>query len=355
MSSSSGSDHKPSSRSSLRYRDAGVDIDAGNALVERIKPLAAGTRREGVLAGLGGFGALFEIPAGYRQPVLVAGTDGVGTKLRLAVELNRHDTIGIDLVAMCVNDLIVQGAEPLFFLDYYATGHLNIEVATAVVKGIAEGCKQAGAALIGGETAEMPGMYAEEDYDLAGFCVGAVEKDALIDGSAVQAGDVLIGLPSSGPHSNGYSLIRKILETARADLHQPFDGTTLGERLLAPTRIYIKPLLALLAEVRIHALAHITGGGLLENLPRVMPANTCARIHPGSWQRPAVFDWLQREGNIEDQEMYRTFNCGIGMVLVVGAGDVNRTMAMLHKEGEEPVVIGAIEAAEGEPVVHIGD
>ncbi len=355
MSSSSGSDHKPSSKSSLSYRDAGVDIDAGNALVERIKPLAAATRREGVLAGLGGFGALFEIPAGYRQPVLVAGTDGVGTKLRLALELNRHDTIGIDLVAMCVNDLIVQGAEPLFFLDYYATGHLNIEVATAVVKGIAEGCKQAGAALIGGETAEMPGMYAEEDYDLAGFCVGAVEKDAIIDGSAVQAGDVLIGLPSSGPHSNGYSLIRKILEAAQADLHQPFDGATLGERLLAPTRIYIKPLLKLLAEVRVHALAHITGGGLLENLPRVMPAGTCARVHPGSWQRPAVFDWLQREGNVEDQEMYRTFNCGIGMVLVVGAGDVNRTLALLHAEGEAPVVIGAIEATEGEPVVQIGD
>ena len=349
MASSTRSDDNPS----LSYRDAGVDIDAGNTLVERIKPLAAATRRPGVLAGLGGFGALFEIPDNYRQPVLVAGTDGVGTKLKLAMELDKHDTIGIDLVAMCVNDLIVQGAEPLFFLDYYATGHLDVETASDVVRGISEGCLQAGAALIGGETAEMPGMYTGEDYDLAGFCVGVVEKDRIIDGSQVKAGDVLIGLPSSGPHSNGYSLIRKVIEKSGADLGTAFDGATLGERLLEPTRIYIKPLLELFAHIKVHALAHITGGGLLENLPRVMPDDTSARINSDSWQQPAVFDWLQREGNIKASEMYRTFNCGIGMVLVVDPSDADKTLEILDAKGETAMVIGEIEPGEGTPSVKI--
>ena len=346
---SSRSDDKPS----LSYRDAGVDIDAGNALVERIKPLAAATRRPGVLAGLGGFGALFEIPSHYRQPVLVSGTDGVGTKLKLAMELGKHDTIGIDLVAMCVNDLIVQGAEPLFFLDYYATGQLHVETASDVVKGISDGCLQAGAALIGGETAEMPGMYEGEDYDLAGFCVGVVEKDRIIDGSRVKAGDVLIGLTSSGPHSNGYSLIRKVIEKSGADLAEAFDGATLGERLLEPTRIYIKPLLKLFEQVNVHALAHITGGGLLENLPRVMPADTAAHLNAQSWQQPAVFEWLQSAGNIETSEMYRTFNCGLGMVLVVDAADADKALDILQTEGETAMRVGEIIPAAGTPSVEI--
>jgi len=329
---------------SLSYRDAGVDIDAGNSLVERIKPLAAATRRPGVMAGLGGFGALFELPLDrYREPVLVSGTDGVGTKLKLAMDMGRHDSIGIDLVAMCVNDLIVQGAEPLFFLDYYATGKLDVDAATDVVRGIAEGCRQAGAALVGGETAEMPGMYQGNDYDLAGFCVGVVEKSKIIDGSKVKAGDVLIGLGASGPHSNGYSLVRKVIETSKADLSQPFDGATLGERLLEPTRIYVKPLLNLAAEIDIHAMAHITGGGLLENLPRVMPANTCAHIDAASWTAPAVFTWLQQQGNINDEEMYHTFNCGIGMVVVVDAADADRTLAQLQADKVEATLIGHIE------------
>ena len=346
---SSRSDDKPS----LSYRDAGVDIDAGNALVERIKPLAAATRRPGVLAGLGGFGALFEIPSHYRQPVLVSGTDGVGTKLKLAMELGKHDTIGIDLVAMCVNDLIVQGAEPLFFLDYYATGQLHVETASDVVKGISDGCLQAGAALIGGETAEMPGMYEGEDYDLAGFCVGVVEKDRIIDGSRVKAGDVLIGLTSSGPHSNGYSLIRKVIDKSGADLAEAFDGATLGERLLEPTRIYIKPLLKLFEQVNVHALAHITGGGLLENLPRVMPADTAAHLNAQSWQQPAVFEWLQSAGNIETSEMYRTFNCGLGMVLVVDAADADKALDILQTEGETAMRVGEIIPAAGTPSVEI--
>ena len=346
---SSRSDDNPS----LSYRDAGVDIDAGNALIERIKPLAAATRRPGVLAGLGGFGALFEIPGDYRQPVLVSGTDGVGTKLRLAMELGKHDSIGIDLVAMCVNDLIVQGAEPLFFLDYYATGQLDIETASDVVKGISDGCLQAGAALIGGETAEMPGMYEGEDYDLAGFCVGVVEKDRIIDGSQVKAGNVLIGLSSSGPHSNGYSLIRKVIEHSGADLAEAFDGATLGERLLEPTRIYIKPLLNLFKQVNVNALAHITGGGLLENLPRVMPVDTGARVDARSWQQPAVFEWLQREGNIEANEMYRTFNCGIGMVLVVDADDADKALEILQAEGEAAMRMGEVVPATGAPSVEI--
>ena len=330
----------------LSYKDAGVDIDAGNKLIDKIKPHAARTKRNGVVDGLGGFGALFEIPERYQSPMLVSGTDGVGTKLRLALEMNKHDTIGIDLVAMCVNDLIVQGAEPLFFLDYYATGKLDIEVAESVIKGIADGCLISGAALIGGETAEMPGMYSAEDYDLAGFCVGVVEKAKVIDGSKVKAGDTLIGLTSSGPHSNGYSLIRKVIEVSGADLNQEFDGATLGERLLAPTQIYVKQLLALHEKIEIHALAHITGGGLLENIPRVMPDNTQAKIDANSWTTPAIFDWLQTNGNINDEEMYRTFNCGIGMVVVVDNNDVETTIKVLKDQGIETHIIGTIESSQ---------
>jgi phosphoribosylformylglycinamidine cyclo-ligase len=331
----------------LTYRDAGVDIDAGNVLVEKIKPYAAATRRPEVLTSLGGFGALFELPLDrYRKPVLVSGTDGVGTKLKLALELNQHTTIGIDLVAMCVNDLVVVGAEPLFFLDYYATGHLDTAVAADVVKGISEGCIQAGAALVGGETAEMPGMYKVGDYDLAGFCVGVVEKDAMIDGSTVTEGDALIGIASSGPHSNGYSLIRKLLVTQKADLNMPFDGGTLGQALLTPTRIYVKPLLELARHVNLRAMAHITGGGLLENLPRVLPANCQAVIHQSSWQLPAIFRWLQDAGNIAATEMYRTFNCGVGMVVCVAASDKQRTIDLLKTHGETAWEIGTIHHAE---------
>ncbi len=330
----------------LSYKDAGVDIDAGNQLIDRIKPHAARTKRNGVVDGLGGFGALFEIPEHYQSPMLVSGTDGVGTKLKLALEMNKHDTIGIDLVAMCVNDLIVQGAEPLFFLDYYATGKLDIETAESVIKGIADGCLQSGAALIGGETAEMPGMYNADDYDLAGFCVGVVEKAKVINGEKVKAGDTLIGLASSGPHSNGYSLIRKVIDVSGADLSAAFDGATLGDKLLAPTQIYVKPLLALHEKISMHALAHITGGGLLENLPRVMPDNTQANIDASSWSTPAIFDWLQSNGNISDEEMYRTFNCGIGMVVVVDSKDVDTSIKLLNTEGIETSIIGTIEASE---------
>jgi phosphoribosylformylglycinamidine cyclo-ligase len=341
-------------RASLSYRDAGVDIDAGAALVERIKPAVARTQRPGVLGGLGGFGALFEVPVDrYKQPVLVSGTDGVGTKLKLAIELNRHDTIGIDLVAMCVNDILVTGAEPLFFLDYYATGKLEVEVGASVISGIAAGCEQAGCALVGGETAEMPGMYAAGDYDLAGFCVGVVEKERIIDGSAVKVGDALIGVGSSGPHSNGYSLVRKIVAVSGADLNTAFDGATLGERLLAPTRIYVKPILKLMETVDVHALAHITGGGLLENIPRVLPENTRAVISATAWQRPAVFDWLQEQGNVADSEMHRTFNCGIGMVLVVAADQAGTVMQQLKDAGEAVWRIGSIEAGDGAPRVDV--
>ena len=339
-------DSVDSSRTSLSYRDAGVDIEAGNALVDRIKPHAARTRRPGVMAGLGGFGSLFELPVDkYKQPVLVSGTDGVGTKLRLAIESGIHNTIGIDLVAMCVNDIAVLGAEPLFFLDYYATGKLDVDIAESVVSGIAEGCLQAGAALVGGETAEMPSMYEDGDYDLAGFCVGVVEKEAVIDGSKVAAGDKLIGLAASGPHSNGYSLIRKILERSGQSLSSAFDGTTLGEKLLAPTKIYVKSLLQLNEKVSIHALSHITGGGLLENIPRVLPEGVKAVIDASSWQRPAVFDWLQENGNVTDKEMYRTFNNGIGMVIVVAENDVSEALAVLNSAGEQASLIGQIETA----------
>ena len=344
-------------KTSLTYRDAGVDIDAGGHLVDLIKPMAARTMRPGVLGGIGGFGALFEVPIDrYRQPVLVSGTDGVGTKLKLAFEMNKHDTIGIDLVAMCVNDVIVQGAEPLYFLDYFATGKLLPNTGAQVIKGIATGCEMAGAALVGGETAEMPGMYTEGEYDLAGFCVGVVEKSKIITGEHVQAGDALIGLASSGPHSNGYSLIRKIVERSQLSLSTSFGTSTLGETLLTPTRIYVKSLLALQSQITLKALAHITGGGLLENIPRVLPEHTRAVLDPTCWSRPAIFDWLQEQGNVVSQEMYRTFNCGIGMVICVAPSDVDATLAHLRQSGETASVIGHIEAcSEVDPYVVIPD
>ncbi|WP_136247685.1 phosphoribosylformylglycinamidine cyclo-ligase [Halomonas borealis] len=334
----------PPNGASLSYKDAGVDIDAGNALVDRIKGVAKRTSRPEVMGGLGGFGALCQLPSGYREPVLVSGTDGVGTKLRLAMDLGRHDTIGIDLVAMCVNDLVVAGAEPLMFLDYYATGRLDVDIAADVVTGIGKGCEQAGCALVGGETAEMPGMYEGNDYDLAGFCVGVVEKDEVLDGSRVAEGDVLLGMASSGPHSNGYSLIRKILEVSDASLDTAIDGKSLGEALLAPTRIYVKPLLSLLKEtdVPVHALSHITGGGLTENLPRVLPEGAAARVDVASWERPAVFDWLQQQGNVEEHEMYRVLNCGIGMVIAVPADKADQARAHLQGLGETVYRIGEI-------------
>ncbi|QEP44647.1 phosphoribosylformylglycinamidine cyclo-ligase [Ectothiorhodospiraceae bacterium BW-2] len=339
--------HTPSQPvDSLSYRDAGVNIDQGNALVEQIKPHARRTSRPEVMGGLGGFGALFQLPLDrYQKPVLVAGTDGVGTKLKLARESHRHETIGIDLVAMCVNDLIVQGAEPLFFLDYYATGRLDTAMAVSVVKGIADGCELAGCALIGGETAEMPGFYEGSDYDLAGFCVGIVEADKIIDGSSVRAGDTLIALPSSGPHSNGYSLIRKILELSDTPLTTPFDNTTLGEVLLTPTRIYVKPLLQLIAQLEVKAVAHITGGGLLENIPRVLPPGHVATIDRRSWQLPAIFGWLQQQGRINETEMFRTFNCGIGMVIVVEQRLSEQALQLLQAAGERAMVIGTVEAS----------
>jgi len=342
---------KPSSNTSnhLSYQDAGVSIDAGNQLVEQIKSVTAKTKRPEVLGGLGGFGALCEIPEGYKKPVLVSGTDGVGTKLKLAMDLNKHDTIGIDLVAMCVNDLIVCGAEPLYFLDYYATGKLDVEAATQVVTGIAEGCLQSGCSLVGGETAEMPGMYQGSDYDLAGFCTGVVEKEDILDGSQVAPGDTLVGMPSSGPHSNGYSLIRKILEVAKADLNEDFDGRSLGEVLLAPTRIYVKPILAALKAKQIKAMAHITGGGFVENIPRVLPESAQAVVDVTAWQRPAIFDWLQAQGNVTNLEMHRTFNCGVGMVLVTDQPEA--LIETLKAQGEEAFVMGTIEQSSEGPAV----
>jgi len=328
--------------SSLSYRDAGVDIDAGDELVENIKPFAKRTHREGVLAGIGGFGALFELSKKYREPVLVSGTDGVGTKLKLAFQLNRHDTVGIDLVAMSVNDILVQGAEPLFFLDYFACGKLDVATATQVVKGIAAGCEQAGCALIGGETAEMPGMYPPGEYDLAGFAVGVVEKSKIIDGKRIAAGDTVLGLASSGAHSNGYSLIRKIIDASGAQLSSDFADTTLGETLLAPTRVYVKPLLAAMAEVPVKGLAHITGGGLVENIPRVLPQTLCAELRKTAWPRPALFDWLQKNGKLADAEMHRVFNCGIGMVVIVAQEHANTAIQTLEREGESVFRIGEI-------------
>jgi phosphoribosylformylglycinamidine cyclo-ligase len=336
----------------LTYRDAGVDIDAGDELVERIKPLVRRATRPEVLAGIGGFGALVELPEGrWRRPVLVSGTDGVGTKLRLAIDTGRHDTIGIDLVGMCVNDVAVQGAEPLFFLDYYATGKLEVAVAERVVAGIVEGCRQAGCALVGGETAEMPGMYHGGDYDLAGFCVGVVEKDAIIDGSRVAAGDAVIGLASSGPHSNGYSLIRKLVSVAGADASTMVDGQPLFDRLLAPTRIYVPAMLALARAVPVHGFAHITGGGLTDNIPRVLPEGCGVTLRRAAWAHDPVFDWLQQAGRITDDEMHRTFNCGIGMVAIVAASQVDAALALLAAHGERASVIGEVRAGTGDVLI----
>ena len=332
-------------RAPVTYREAGVDIDAGEELVERIKPHVRRSMRREVLGGIGGFGALVEVPLDrYRRPVLVSGTDGVGTKLRLAIDTRRHDTVGIDLVAMCVNDVVVQGAEPLFFLDYFATGKLDVGVGERLIAGIVEGCVQAGCALVGGETAEMPGMYHGEDYDLAGFCVGIVEKDAIIDGSATCAGDVVLGLPSSGPHSNGFSLIRKILQVTGADLETPVDGVSLVDRLMAPTRIYVKPLLTLCSSLPVHGLSHITGGGLVENIPRVLPEGMEVVLERKSWRREAIFEWLQRQGRVADAEMYRVFNCGIGMTVHVRPVDADRAIAILRDAGLEALVIGEVRA-----------
>jgi phosphoribosylformylglycinamidine cyclo-ligase len=330
-------------RAPVTYRDAGVDIDAGDELVERIKPRVKRSMRPEVLGGIGGFGALVEVPLDrYRKPVLVSGTDGVGTKLRLAIDTQRHDGVGIDLVAMCVNDVIVQGAEPLFFLDYYASGKLDVGVGERVITGIIEGCVQAGCALVGGETAEMPGMYHGADYDLAGFCVGVVEKDAIIDGSKTRAGDVVLGLPSSGPHSNGFSLIRKILQLVDADLQADLQGVSLIDRLMAPTRIYVKPLLKMMREVSPHGLSHITGGGLLDNIPRVLPDGLEVVLKRSAWRREAVFECLQQQGNIADTEMYRVFNCGIGMTVHVAANDSQRAIDILRAAGQEALVIGEV-------------
>ena len=328
----------------MSYRDAGVDIDAGDALVEAIKPYARRTMRPEVLAGIGGFGALVEISKKYREPVLVAGTDGVGTKLKLAFHLNRHDTVGIDLVAMSVNDVLVQGAEPLFFLDYFACGKLDVATATDVIKGIAHGCELAGCALIGGETAEMPGMYPAGEYDLAGFAVGVVEKSAIIDGSAIRPGDAVLGLASSGAHSNGYSLIRAIIERVKPDLQADFHGRPLAQVLLEPTRIYVKPLLALMQQIKVKGLAHITGGGLVENIPRALPQGVTAVLQQSAWPMPALFKWLQQHGGVAEAEMHRVFNCGIGMTLIVGEKDAAAAMRMLAGAGESVYRIGRIEA-----------
>lgn len=338
---------------SLNYKSAGVDIAAGNELVERIKPIAAATRTAGVMAGLGGFGSMFELPLDrYKQPILVSGTDGVGTKLKLAQNLNCHNTIGIDLVAMCVNDIIVQGAEPLFFLDYFATGKLDVDTAAAVIEGIGAGCSLAGAALVGGETAEMPGMYADGEYDLAGFCVGIVEKTKVLDGSKVSVGDKLIGIASSGAHSNGYSLIRKIIEHSNAKLDEVFGESTLGTALLAPTKIYVKSLLALLEHVDVHALAHITGGGLTENLPRVLPEGIDANIQLSAWEFPPIFQWLQSHGNVALADMLITFNCGVGMIVCVAPEDEQATLKKLSELGETVFTLGELVAADGKPKVN---
>nr|WP_218831951.1 phosphoribosylformylglycinamidine cyclo-ligase [Haemophilus influenzae] len=342
------------SNTQLSYKDAGVDIHAGNELVERIKGDVKRTRRPEVMGGLGGFGALCALPTKYKEPILVSGTDGVGTKLRLAIDLKKHDTIGQDLVAMCVNDLIVQGAEPLFFLDYYATGKLDVDVAASVIKGIADGCEMSGCALVGGETAEMPGMYHEGDYDLAGFCVGVVEKSEVIDGTAVKTGDTLIALGSSGAHSNGYSLIRKVLEVSGANPVDLLEGKSLSEHLLAPTKIYVKSILQLIKQAEVHSIAHLTGGGFWENIPRVLPDNTKAVIDESSWQWPAIFNWLQEKGSISRYEMYRTFNCGVGMVIALPEKEVETALALLEQAGEKAWVIGKIAPlGEGETQVEI--
>lgn len=327
----------------MNYKDAGVDIDAGNRLVNNIKSAVKRTHRSEVMGNLGGFGALCELPTKYKQPVLVAGTDGVGTKLRLAIDFNQHQNVGIDLVAMCVNDLIVQGAEPLFFLDYYATGKLDVDTATAVVNGIAEGCAQSACALIGGETAEMPGMYADNDFDLAGFCVGVVEKNSIIDGNQVSSGDVLIALGSSGPHSNGYSLIRKVLQVSGVDPQQLLNSQPLIEHLLTPTKIYVNSVLKLVESTEVHGMSHITGGGFWENIPRMLPSNCKAIIKADSWQWPAIFHWLMQQGNISKYEMYRTFNCGVGMIIALPQGSVTHALNLLKSNGEQAWIIGEIQ------------
>jgi len=337
----------PDKNGGLTYRDSGVDIDAGDRLVENIKPFAKRTMRPEVLGGIGGFGALVEISKKYREPVLVSGTDGVGTKLKLAFELDRHDTVGIDLVGMSVNDILVQGAEPLFFLDYFACGKLDVDAATEVIKGIAYGCEQAGCALIGGETAEMPGMYPAGEYDLAGFAVGVVEKSDIISGKEIKAGDVVIGLASNGAHSNGYSLVRKIISTHKVDLNQQLDGKPLSDLIMAPTRIYVKPLLALMKSLTIKGMAHITGGGLLENVPRVLPESVVAQLDGKAWHTPALFGWLREMGNVAPKEMYRTFNCGIGMVVIVADSDADAALAQLNGAGERATVIGVIRTRQG--------
>jgi phosphoribosylformylglycinamidine cyclo-ligase len=342
----------PRKTTGLTYRDAGVDIDAGDELVERIKPLVRRAQRPEVLAGIGGFGALVELPVGrWKRPVLVSGTDGVGTKLRLAIDTWRHDTIGIDLVGMCVNDVAVQGAEPLFFLDYYATGKLSVDVAERVIRGIVEGCHQAGCALVGGETAEMPGMYHGEDYDLAGFCVGVVDREAIIDGSKVKAGDAVIGMASSGPHSNGYSLIRRLIALTAADETTMVAGRPLFDRLLEPTRIYVKSMLALAQALPVHGFAHITGGGLTDNIPRVLPDTCGVTLSREAWPRDPVFDWLQDAGGIADAEMYRTFNCGVGMVAIVPPDAVEAALELLKARGERASVIGVVRDGQGDVVI----
>ncbi len=344
-----------SNQVSLSYKDAGVNIDAGNAFVNQIKHITKSTHRPEVMANIGGFGGLFSLAQkAYKKPILVSGTDGVGTKLKLAQMLNQHDTIGIDLVAMCVNDIIVLGAEPLFFLDYFATGKLSIERATDVIKGIGEGCRQSGCALIGGETAEMPGMYHGEDYDLAGFAVGIVEEEAMIDGSKICPGDVLIGLSSSGPHSNGYSLIRKVIEINKTDLNQSFGNSTLGKTLLAPTKIYVKTILELVKQIPLKAIAHITGGGILENLPRVLPEYSKAVIDLQNWLLPEIFQWLQKAGNITKEEMYRTFNCGIGMVIAVDKNQLEPLQQALKSMNEDFILLGYIaQTQQKEPFVEL--
>ena len=336
----------PDSKKIISYKDAGVDIIAGDQLVEKIKPFAKKTMRNGVLAGLGGFGSMFEIPKNYKNPVLVSGTDGVGTKLKLAFETNNHKTIGQDLVAMCVNDILVQGAEPLFFLDYYACGKLSVSQATDVIKGIADGCQIAGCALVGGETAEMPGMYNEGEYDIAGFSVGIVEKQNIIDGSKVKSGDTVIGLPSSGPHSNGYSLIRRLLKETKTNLNDSFDDKTFADVLLAPTKIYVKPLLNLIAKLEVKALANITGGGLTENIPRVLPPHLAVEINLSSWQKPNIFSWLQTAGNLTDQEMFKTFNCGIGMILILSQENKVQAFEILKLMDQESIELGMVSQRE---------
>ena len=343
----------PTEHDALTYRAAGVDIDAGNALVERIKPLVRRTTRPEVMGGLGGFGALFDLSGRYREPVLVSGTDGVGTKLKLAQTLGRHDTIGIDLVAMCVNDVLVQGAEPLFFLDYFATGKLDVDTAAAVVGGIARGCELAGCALVGGETAEMPDMYPPGEYDLAGFTVGAVEKSELLDGSAIAAGDAIVGVASSGPHSNGYSLVRRILERAGNPLDLDLDGVALGDALMAPTTLYVKPVLALRRRLPVHGMAHITGGGLLENIIRVVPAGLGIVLDSAAWTLPPVFEWLQREGKVAREEMWRTFNCGVGFTVILPADHADAAIAALRERQLDAWVIGEVAAADDDARVRI--